>query len=244
MYNDKVLRIPADEADLWEILQEHFNLARYVLEMPLETKEQAFDVDFQSRPAAELDRISMGLIRYRNVSEENDQREYYLDIGLKLIPFIEKALEVRRLTPEFVQQWGKLMFCHGYVASHVFDDSDDLETYRNRVKGTRATDRTPQRIFLARFLLWFMDEQKQRRKQAEPNAAKAIWDFIEKGNAENIPGGYDLAWFKTLVRDDDRGRIVSPMEQNNMSEATLRELAAIEFDGLPPIELLVPPAQP
>lgn len=244
MYNDNVLRIPADEADLWNVLQEHFDLARHVLVMPLETKEQALDVDFQSRPAAELDRISMGLIRYRNVSEENDQREHYLNIGLKLIPFIENALKARKLTPEFVQQWGKLMFCHGYVASHVFDDGDDLETYRNRVKGTRATDRTPQRVFLARLLLWFMDGQKQRRKQAEPNAAKAIWDFIEMGGAENIPEGYGLAWFKKLVRVDDRGRIISPMEQNNMSEASLRELAGAEFDDLPPIELVVPAARP
>ncbi|MEL3890447.1 hypothetical protein V6B08_09230 [Ferrovibrio sp. MS7] len=241
MYNDDILRIPANEDEMWKVLREQYVFVRHLLyELPVETKEQALDVDLQSTPTAELARISMGSVRYRNVSEENDQRDYYLEIGRGLLPYIERALDERKLTPEFVQQWGKVMFCHGYIASHVFDDSDDLETYRNRAKGARASDRTPQRVFLARLLLWFMNEQKQTRQQAEASAAKAIWKFIDAKNSRQVLPNYDLDWFRTLVREGEyRDRIVTTMAQKNLNKAELNALAVVEFEGVPSIEVFL-----
>lgn len=85
-------------------------------------------------------------------------------------------------------------------------------------------------MFLARLLLWFMDEQKQTRKQAEANAAKAIWGLIDAdaGTIEQISHDFDIGWFRVLVREcEDRDLIVSTMNQKNMKEAALREPAAM-----------------
>ncbi len=166
MYNDNVLRIPADEADLWKVLQEQFVLVRDALEMPVETREQAFDIEYQSTPQAKLARISGGLIRYRDVSEENNQRDYYLEMGLDLIPYIKDALKERKLTPEFVQQWGKLMFCFGYTVSHIFDDSDDLALMRAGLRRGRQRSKDAQRKWIAHIMIPLIDGG-MKRNQAE-----------------------------------------------------------------------------
>jgi hypothetical protein len=137
------------------------------------------------------------------------------------------------------------MFCHGYIASYVFDDTDDLFGERNRHKAKLLTDRTPQRVFLSRLLLWFMDERKQTPQQAEASSAKAIQAFINSGQSDQLPTGYDVRWLQTLLfRGKDPDRIVSTMNQKNKSENELRELAATEINGLPPIELVLPTVQP
>ena len=58
-------------------------------------------------------------------------------MGRDLLPYIHQSLDEKKLTPEFVQQWGKIMFCHGYIASYVFDDTDDLLPERNRRWGPK-----------------------------------------------------------------------------------------------------------
>lgn len=228
MYNDDVLRIPADEADLWKILQEHFDLARYVLEMPLETKEQAFDVDFQSTSDAQRARGSMGLIRYRNVSEENDQREYYLNIGLELIPFIKEALKIQRLTPELVQQWGKLMFCHGYIATHVFDDGDDLAQTRGGLKRGRQRSKDAQRKWIAHIIIPLIDGG-MKRAQAESEVVRHV---IAARDDEALRGGFARDWYEPIITHGD---LAATYDVKHFSVKAMRKLTAEPADDIPPI---------
>lgn len=246
MYDDTVTRTPADEDEMWDVLWEQFEHVHYVLwQLPVETREDALSNKYHRGPDGKAQRDGMHVVRYRSESGELGQRDYFLKMGRELLPYVHQTLDERKLTPEFMQQWGKIMFCHGYIASYVFDDTDDLFGERNRRKGALVSDRTPQRVFLARLLLWFMDEQGQTRQRAEASAAKAIWDFIDAGTIGRIPHDLDIDWFRLLVREcKDRDLIVSTMNQKNMKEAALRELAASEIDGLPPIELVVLAVRP
>jgi len=246
MYNDIVTRIPADEDEMWGLLWEQFEYVRHVLwELPVESKEDALSNKYHRKFDGKAQRNGMLVIRYRNASGELGQREHFLKMGRDLLPYVHQVLDERALTPEFVQQWGKIMFCHGYIASYVFDDTDDMFGERNRRKGASASNRTPQRVFLARLLLWFIDTQKQTPQQAEASSAKAIRAFINSGQSSQLPAGYDVAWLQTLLfQGKDADRIVSTMSQKNKSEDELRKLAAVKIEELPPIELLVPATRP
>jgi hypothetical protein len=41
----------------------------------------------------------------------------YLALGRELLPYTHQALDEETLTLEFIQQWGKIMFCHRLIAS-------------------------------------------------------------------------------------------------------------------------------
>jgi len=239
MYNEDVTRIPVDTTELWKVLRKQFDYVRHVLrELPVETKEEALEV-VHHRVGDRITRAGMAVIRYRDEGGEIGQRDHFLQMGRSLLPYIDQALDEKELTAEFVQQWGKIMFCHGYIASYVFDDTDDLHAERNRRKGAEKSKRQSQHVFLARLLLWFMNEKKQPRKQAEASAAKAISAFIDTGDQTHVPVGYDLKWFRSLLARDHSKGIVTTMSQDNKREAELRELAKSDLEGLPSIELVL-----
>ena len=229
MYNDEVNRIPCDEDELWDALREQFDFVRHVLwELPVETKEDALE-----RRLREGDgKAGMDVIRYRDVNEEIGQRDHFLELGRSLLTYIGQAIEERQLTPEFVQQWGKVMFCHGYIAAHYFDDRDDLAPERNRRRGTEASKQTDAHTFLARLILHFMDIGLQR-KVAEARAARAISDFISRGE---FPDELDERWFRKLLSRDSTDQIVTTLTKP--SEDELRNMAGRNMPGLPPVEIL------
>jgi len=228
MYNDNVLRIPADEADLWKVLQEHFVLVRDALEMPVETKEQAFDVDYQSTEQAKLARISGGLIRYRDVSEENNQRDYYLEMGLSLIPYMKDALAERKLTPEFVQQWGKIMFCFGYIASHIFDDSDDLALMRAGLTRGKQRSRDAQRKWIAQIMIPLIDGG-MKRDRAEGVIIQHVQAALDN---EALRGDFPRDWFEPIITHGD---LAATYDVKHFSIKAMRKLMAEPADDIPPI---------
>lgn len=244
MYNDDHLRIPENEDELWILLEDQCRaIEDMLIHLPLESKEDALGAAFLSKEEARLHRTSLGLIRHRNISEENDQRDYFLAMGREVLPYIRSVLNDRRLTPQFIQQWGKVMYCFGYVSSHVFDDSNSFQLEHNRRKGGAALDRTPQRVFLARLLLWLINTKHTSRQRAEAATAKAIWELLD--GVAPLPQGFGEEWFRTLVKDVPRkDRIISTMEQKNASRQKLQELAAGDIDGVPPIEIIFPDASP
>jgi hypothetical protein len=235
MYDDAVLRIPRDEPELWEILREQFFHVAEDFARPIETKEDALGNRFHRDHEGKTLRDGLMVIRYRHVGNELDNREHFLAMGRELVPYIAEALSREKLSPEFIQQWGKLMFCHGYITSHVLDDSDDSVTERNRRRGTQASKQTAGHAFLARLILKFMDERQEPRKRAEALAARAIYDFLKRDQAAEE---LDLEWLKRLAPKEDR--IVSTLSQKKASDEKIRALAASDDVTVPSIELLFP----
>lgn len=228
MYNNDAMRMPVDEEDLWKVLRAHFVLVRDALEMPVETKEQAFDVEYQSTPQAKLARISGGLIRYRDVSEENNQRDYYLEMGLELIPYIKNALDARKLTLEFVQQWGKIMFCFGYIASHIFDDSDDLALTRAGLKRGKQRSKNAQRKWIAHIIIPLIDSG-MKRGQAESKVVRHVGAALED---EGLRGGFPLDWFEPIIT---QGYLAATYDAKHFSLKAMRRLIEEPVDDIPPV---------
>lgn len=240
MYNEDVMRIPTDEPDMWGLLWQQFEYVRHVLwELPVESKKDALENTHHRSAEKKIVRSGIKVIRYRDTGGGLDQRDHFLTMGRELLPYIHQALDERQFTPEFAQQWGKIMFCHGYIASYVFDDTDDLLPERNRKVSAELTDRTSQRVFLARLILWFMDERKESRKKAEASAAKAISAFLSSRIIETLPRNFDVAWFQTLLSEKDPTIIPLRMSQKKIGEEALRELATTVIHDLPRIELVL-----
>ena len=221
MYGDDILRIPASEQEMWEIFDDHFEHARYVLEdVPVQTQEQALEA-----PA----RGPMSVIRYRKTSPDYDQRDYYLKIGRELLDEVEAAVAARRLSPRFVQQWGKLMFCHGYIASYYLEDTDEHVNQRAAIKNAQKHRKTGQRIWVARVLQEVLPMTTDR-KRAEREVARRAQAFADAGG---FGASYPPSWFEAML--GTKGHLKTTYGQRQLFGEGLRDWANKDEPGLPPL---------
>jgi hypothetical protein len=62
--------------------------------------------------------------------EDLDSRDYFLELGRRVLPEVALQIKERKLTPQFAKDWGVVMICHGFIASHILEDSDNLRDAR------------------------------------------------------------------------------------------------------------------
>lgn len=229
MYDDDATRIPTDENDMWEALWQQFEYLRHVLsELPVETKEDALANSYHLETRGSVYRSGMTVIRYRDTGPELDQRNHYLEMGRELLPYIHQVLDERKLTPQFVQQWGKIMYCHGHIASFVFDDTDDMTNQRKGYRGRKDG----QKRWIAHILLSLRDAD------FEPEEANRITgSFVANLIAKNrYPSGFPAKWFNKMA--DGEGCLATTYDVHRMYPKRVRELVAEGLDSIPPIPSL------
>lgn len=229
MYDDEILRIPGNEDEFWEILRDHFNHAHQILwEAPVETRKDALAGIYRAKPKGS----PMEAIRYRNTSNEYDNREHFLKIGRDLLPFIHQSIDERRMSIEFVQQWGKFMFCHGYLASYFFEDSDDL----TNVRAASVRTRDPHRKWLAHFFLQYR-EQGLTRAKSEKRIVTKIKSIISEfeTNEKSAEARYapaDKKWFTALITS---GYLTATYDAKHFSFKSMELLHKLDIP-IPPVD--------
>lgn len=187
MYNDDVMRAAEDMEDMWAILDEQFEFVEHVLYRPVESREDALAQRY--RPSGS--KGSRLVISHRDAHPETSQRDHFLKMGRNLAPRVAHLLNERKFTPQFVQAWGMVMYCHGYIAAHIFDSSDDMQAVR---AGSRPK-RDAQRQWVAATLLEFIDTGLTRG-QAEERTAEKARSIIKSGK---FPMGFDVYSFKAIL---------------------------------------------
>jgi hypothetical protein len=232
MYDDEYTQIPRDAEHMWELARNNLELAKQVLLHPhFETEDEALTGIHRLRPDGSLAKVPMEVIRYRNISPGYDNREHFYEMGRALIPVVERHIELRALTPAFVQDWGKLMFCHGYIAAHFFDDSDDLSSRRGANKAARKKSKDKQRVWVARLLQREL-KSGTKRKEAERRVAAYIKSVERRGG---YPPDFPVSWFAEILQSN--GDLKRTYGASQMSMATdIPSLAAMEISPLPPLE--------
>ena len=137
-FSDDLARDPKSEEEFWAIIEETFVQVEGALtDYPAETREEALagtlrDGNFKD--------ASLSFIRYRGVREDLDSRDYFLELGRRVLPEVERQIKARKLTPKFAKDWGVVMMCHGFISAHILDDSDGLDRVRaGLVLGNRET---------------------------------------------------------------------------------------------------------
>lgn len=226
MYNDDAIRIPANENELWDVLWEQFEFVRHVLwDLEVETREEALDNDYHIREDGSVSRAGMAVIRYRDTGDQLDQRDHYLAMGRDLLPYIHQSLDERKLTPEFVQQWGKIMFCHGYIASYVFDDTDDLSNVRKGLGGRKDG----QKRWVAHILRTLL-QHGHSDEDARAIAGRYIQRLVDK---KAYPRGFEEKWFRNMA--DSEGALASTYDAQHMYPKRIADLIDGGQDGIPPL---------
>jgi hypothetical protein len=144
----------------------------------------------------------LSIIRYRAVHEEVDNREYFLELGRRILPDVERQIKARKLTPKFAKDWGVIMMCHGFIASHILDDSDGLFHARAGSLSAQTRYREPQKKWVACQILGLMNGPRRlTRKQADAWLAEEVARLIDKGE---FPIGFGRDWFETSLQMTSR----------------------------------------
>lgn len=234
MYHEDQTDPPRDEAHFWKIMEGNFAEAKYILSLPLQTREEALsgeegDVHV---PASCL------FIPYRASSDGNNQREYFYDLGNAQIPRLEELFRERQSNLEFVQAWGVLMCAFGHTLNFIMDGSKLLESERAAAASIRKRSLVDQRRWLAHIMLPHAKERAMRGR-AEEFAVQQIKRLIEQKGI----GGFPPEWFASLLADkaDKRGKkshLKTSFQQRKMSVKEMKKLVQSGTEGLPPTENL------
>ncbi|MFD2648234.1 hypothetical protein ACFSX5_10570 [Devosia albogilva] len=220
MYDEAATAIPVDEDHFWAMVEQNFEFARHVLEdYPLQSKQEALE----ERTPAFL------VLAYRGTSDEMDQRDFYYRLGNELLPQVEALITRRDLSIEFVQQWGKLMFCHGMLATYIFDDADPLAVQRAAKRSGEARASDLHRRWLAR--VFSIPEFARLKREAADHDVGELLRSLQTDAA--IRSRYPDGWFEKILTKS--GELRSTFQGKNFPRGDFDALCAQEGDDLPPL---------
>jgi hypothetical protein len=95
------------------------------------------------------------------VNKDIDSRDYFLELGRRFLPEVERQIKARKLTPKFAKGWGVVMMCHGFISAHILDDSDGLD----RVRAGQSGNRNAQRKYVAHLMIREIDRGKNSHQR-------------------------------------------------------------------------------
>lgn len=221
---DDLTMSPHDEEHFWEMAEQNWRHAAMTLDLQLQSRAEALLAD---RYADQ----TQSCIRYRET--DLDHRERYYDLGRSLLHRVWELIEGRRLTPEFVQLWGVLMFSFGHTVNYQWDDSPVLVTAKAAAASARRRNLIPQRRWLAH-ILYPKAKMRGKRADAEAYAIDLLERVIHRGGVDGFPA----AWFRAILRKTgSKGwELKTTFDQNNFSVEEMRYARTRGRSGLPPIE--------
>ncbi|HVI30170.1 hypothetical protein [Hansschlegelia sp.] len=226
MYDPEVTRAPDDEAHFWRMVEDNLEHARHVLfDYVAETREEAVRGEFRTGGPKETSLAPMSVLSFRAVSSEYDQRDYCLELGRATFPVAQRLARARALTPEFAQAWGVLQFCHGYLASHLFDDADTLAQSRAALRSAVARSNLPQRTWIAKLALMGRAEGL-KRSEIDERLGAYIASFPRSPT-------FPAAWFDVLIK---KGQLRDTFTEKRFSYLEMEALVDEGIDDpIPPV---------
>lgn len=228
MYDEDSTALPKDENHLWRMIEINFEYARHILlDFNFESSSDALDRSKRGHTEGKR-RPSMHQITYRHVSPNYDQRIYCYEMGRRLLPQVRRLIDKRELSPLFFQQWGKLMFCHGYIAVHLFDDSDDQSKRQSGHKGGSVNSKHDQKCWFAKSFNRYIS-QGMKPKQVHDALEAHIQAIVEQGADEE---GFPAAWYGTLLVN---GQLATTHHYSQFTPKKREELLAKDHGRIPPI---------
>jgi hypothetical protein len=225
---DDLARDPKSEEEFWAIIEETFEQVGGVLaDYPVETREEALTGTLRG---GDFRDASISFIRYRGVRDDLDSRDYFLELGQRFLPEVERQIKARKLTRKFMKDWGVVMMCHGFISAHILDDSDGFSHNRAGLLSVESRSTNAQKKWVARQILGLMNGPRRlTRKQADAWLAEEVARLIDKGK---FPIGFGRDWFESIM---DKGALRDAYCQKRLTKAQLLELADESSDDIPPI---------
>lgn len=145
-----------------------------------------------------------------------------LALAKYLIPKVEKAIAERKLTLQFLSDWGALQYASGFVLSTYHTDQNDLTADRGARKSAESRKRDKHRKFLASKLLPMLKEG-MGRKAAERTLAKVIQAAVDDGRGID---SMSLAELTELL--DENRNIKSTYDARKFSKSDMEKLISTQ----------------
>jgi hypothetical protein len=149
-------------------------------------------------------------------------------MGKATLPIVTKLILARQLTPEFFQEWGKLMFCHGYIAAHFFSTSSDIGQLQGALNSKQKRSSSLQKRWLAH-LYDRLNDPGATRDMLDT----AVVSHITSLMAQKIPpAGFANGWLKNLLSG---GQLRVTFDKNHLTGPVMMAWRKQGLDGLPPL---------
>lgn len=190
------------------------------------------------------------LVRFRK-TDDRDMLLHFHDLGLEALTYTERALEQGRLDANFLHYWGMLSACHGYVTCAALASGNDLISERAGRAGRKANNLDKHKLWFAHY---YLRERPNCRNRAETleRVARLI-NAITDGHVEGVPDS-EWNWFEAFLSLDDevninaggkranprKGELTKPFRKE-LSAKEMERLVKLPSDGLPSLELDIPP---
>jgi hypothetical protein len=230
-FHDGLARDPKNLEEFWKTIEETFEQVEGVLTgYPVETRDEALSGKLRHSNESGSFKGSPGdIIRYRGVSVDYDSRDYFLKLGRRFLPEVDRQIKSRQFTPKFAKDWGVVMMCHGFISAHILDDSDGLMQVRAGRESGKSRSREPQRKWIARRMLPRL-EDGMKRNDAEFAVGVEVQQIIDK---KNFPPGFPSEWFAPIVAGRD---LATTYDQKHLSNKKMRKLVTESRDDIPSID--------
>jgi hypothetical protein len=102
-FHDHLARDPKSEEEFWAIIEETFAEVKSVLtDYEVETREGALEGTLRGR---NFRNTAVLFIRYRGVDPDYDSRDYFLELGRRVLHEVGPQINARKLTPKFAKDW-------------------------------------------------------------------------------------------------------------------------------------------
>jgi hypothetical protein len=225
---------------LWERLNEILEFVRNDLTLlHFETREEALNKKYRkSIDPNDLRADSMFVARYR----ETDDRENLLDFhrqALEALEDVEISVEKREMNAKFIDQWSRLLSCHGFVTAAIVARGDDMQSKRAGAGGRAATNLDAQRQWFSHYYL--REEPNYSTRAQTEEAIERLVNRIVDGEI-SVPG-FEVGWFEAMLNldvpaDDPRySTLTNSFRDGKLFRKEMKRLRALPSAGLPPLDL-------
>lgn len=217
-----------------------------------EEKEEALKKSKDEQKDAKESRyLDWSLIRFRQ-TDDHGQLRYFHELGLEALALTESALKTRRLDQQFIYNWGMLSACHGYVMCAVLATGNDLASLRAGLASRKSNNLDAHRRWFAHYYLRERPSCANREETEE--RIERLVHAITDGIVLEIPPE-DQTWFEKFLSlnrnvaqkggvqevNPRYGRLTKAFKHKKLTEIEMKKLVKLPTDGLPPIDLDIPP---
>ena len=119
------------------------------------------------------------------------------------------------------------MFCHGYIASFVLDDTDDLVQKRGSIKTGKLRSKDAQRKWIAHIMVPLIDSG-MKSNLAEAEVVRCVEAALKN---EGLRGGFPEDWFRPIVT---YGYLAATYDTKHFAMKAMRKLMGEPTDDIPP----------
>lgn len=242
----------SDNVERWEMLEEIWEIIDNDLSyFRFETREEAMRQRSQETHEPDPWELIEALAQYR----ETDDREnlfIFHEWGLEALKNTKLGIEKREFDSTFLYHWSVLTSCHGFICAALMALDDDMQSKRAGAASAKATSLEKHQQWFAHYYL--RENPNCKNREEVEDRIERLVNAIAVGGYPEVPIGQQLWCEKLLslkkrinikggtkVNNPRYGKLTKSFRKDALRIWKMKELVKLPSDGLPPLDLNIPP---